>query len=59
MMKKLVPEIGDYLLKKLTLDDLWFGQAIYMKNKKLIILKEMEKTKMIQELNLLINAALK
>jgi hypothetical protein len=30
-----------------------------MKNKKLIILKEMEKTKMIQELNLLINAALK
>jgi hypothetical protein len=59
MMKKLVPEIGDYLLKKLTLDDLWFGQAIYMKNKKLIILKEMEKTKMIPELNLLITAALK
>ena len=48
-------EISDYLSQKITIDDLWFGQAIYIRNKKLIILKETGKEKMIEELKAAIN----
>lgn len=55
MMKKFVSEISDYLSKKITIDDLWFGQTIYLKNKDLFILKETDSEKMIHELQEIIN----
>jgi len=55
IMKRFNAEVGHYLSKNLTLDDLWFGQAIYVREKKLIILKDMEKEKLVRELKSLVN----
>ena len=50
IIKQLNAEVSDYLSQKITIDDLWFGQAIYVRNKKLTIVKETGKEKIIAEL---------
>lgn len=55
IMKRFNAEVGDYLSKNLTLDDLWFGQAIYLRDKKLVILKEMDKDNLVRELKSMSN----